>query len=158
MKRSSLVLIVLTGLSWAQQPLTAMGANATFTDLERKLATAMQEKNPAAINELTADDYVVRTPEAPTEPVGRDTWESADLPNFDVKDFRITKMAVRIYSENTAVVSEKYAQTATQNGQDRSGDFWVIDVWAKHDGKWKLSERYISPMLKGPADLKLSKH
>ena len=36
-------------------------------------------------------------------------------------------------------------QKASRDGQDRSGDFYVVDVWQRRVGQWKAIARYSSP-------------
>ena len=31
-------------------------------------------------------------------------------------------------------------------GQDRSGDFYVVDIWNKRSDRWQLIARYSSPI------------
>lgn len=34
------------------------------------------------------------------------------------------------------------AQKADVGGQDRSGEFFIVDIWSHRDGKWMVSARY----------------
>jgi ketosteroid isomerase-like protein len=117
---------------------------AVFDDLERKLMTAVQKKDKAALSDLTSEDFELRRSSAPAEPDPRDAWIANELPTYELVDFRVSQMAVHLYGEDTAVVSMNYWQSATVNGKDRSGDFFVVDVWTKHENGWKLSVRYVS--------------
>jgi ketosteroid isomerase-like protein len=126
-----------------------------FDDLEHKLMTAVEKKDKAALTDLTTEDFELRRSSAPAEPDPRDAWIADELPTYELRDFRNTEMAVHLYGEDTAVVSLNYWQNATVNGKDRSGDFFVVDVWTKQDNAWKLSVRYVAPAER-PASKKIT--
>jgi len=39
-----------------------------------------------------------------------------------------------------------HTQQATFDGRDRSGDFYVVDIWKKRGDSWQIIARYSSPM------------
>jgi hypothetical protein len=54
--------------------------------------------------------------------------------------------AARKLSEDLAVVSWLLTQRAASEGRDRSGDFYVVDIWKKNRDRWQMIARYSSPM------------
>ncbi|HMI56349.1 MAG TPA: hypothetical protein VK494_09190, partial [Gemmatimonadaceae bacterium] len=48
-------------------------------------------------------------------------------------------------ADDLAVVSFVLSQKASFAGRDRSGDFYVVDVWKKGGGRWRMIARYSSP-------------
>ena len=119
---------------------------AIFDDLEQQLMAAVQKKDKVKLTELATDDFELRRASDPATPEPRDAWIANDLPTYELKDFRFTKMAVHLFNEDTAVVSMNYWQNATMHGKDGSGDYFLVDVWTKHNNNWKLSVRYVSPI------------
>lgn len=119
---------------------------AIFDDMERKLMTAIEKKDKAALDDLVAEDFEARRSSAPDTPEPRDQWLANQLPNGVVADFQISRMAVHLFHDDTAVVSMNYwqAQKAV------SEDFFIVDVWTKHGDQWKLSVRYVSPAKLNP--------
>lgn len=117
---------------------------AVFGDLESKLMAAVEKKDAAALTQLATEDFELRRASAPSQPVPRDQWIAQELPTYELHNFRISQMAVHLYSD-VAVVSMNYWQSATVNGKDRTGDFFIVDLWTKNDNDWKLSVRYVSP-------------
>jgi ketosteroid isomerase-like protein len=45
---------------------------------------------------------------------------------------------------DTGIVKTRVKITYTFNGQDRSGDYMVTDVWIKRDGRWQVATRHSS--------------
>ncbi len=129
-----------------------------FGGLERKMANAIQQKDTETLNAMVTDDCEIRTSDAPLDPEGCAEWLANELPNYELKSYRIGKMAVRLFGDKTAVVSMKYSETAKENGRDLSGDSFLVDVWTKSADGWKFAVRYLTPVPKGdepPADIKL---
>jgi hypothetical protein len=38
------------------------------------------------------------------------------------------------------------SQKATFDGRDRSGDFYVVDIWRKSATNWRIIARYSTPL------------
>lgn len=127
---------------------------AIFDDLERQLMTAVQQKDKTKLAELAADDFALRRASDPATPEPRDAWIANELPTYELKDFRFTKMAVHLFNDATAVVSMNYWQNATMHGKSGSGDYFLVDVWTKQDNAWRLAVRYVSPIASNPHTLK----
>ena len=53
--------------------------------------------------------------------------------------------AARKLTNDLAVVSLLLTQKATFAGRDRSGDFYVVDIWRKTAGNWQIIARYSTP-------------
>jgi Calcium/calmodulin dependent protein kinase II association domain len=56
--------------------------------------------------------------------------------------------AARRLADDVAVVSLVLTQKATRDGIDRSGEFYVVDIWKKRLDRWQIVARYSSPMAK----------
>jgi hypothetical protein len=54
--------------------------------------------------------------------------------------------AARKLADDFAALSFLLTQKAIRDGQDRSGDFYVLDVWRKRGDRWQLIARYSSPL------------
>jgi len=46
--------------------------------------------------------------------------------------------AARKLADNLAVVSLLLTQKATDEGRDRSGDFYLVDIWKKSGDQWQI--------------------
>ncbi len=49
-------------------------------------------------------------------------------------------------TDDFAVISFLLTQKATREGSDRSGQFYVVDVWRQRSGNSLLIARYSSPL------------
>jgi ketosteroid isomerase-like protein len=115
-----------------------------FLTLETRLSTAAKAKDMAAIDELLAKDFtftVFVEGQAP-EVLNRNEWFKAAA-HYTLTGFAIRHVAARVFG-NVAVVRLQPIRIATLGASvDRSGEFAIVDVWTKADGKWKLSTRHL---------------
>ena len=118
-----------------------------FTDLENTFARAYQEKNTALLEQILDPEYALTVSARPSDPVPRADW-LALIPKYNVQHFEIRGVQVRCLrtalsgSCELAAVSSINKQMADVGGQDRSGEFFIVDIWAHREGKWKVSARY----------------
>jgi hypothetical protein len=119
---------------------------ATFSNLENTFARAYQEKDFTALKALLAPDYTLTVSARPGNPVTRPQW-LALLPNYNVRSFAIHDVQVRCLHMSgvkcdLAAVSSVNKQQADVGGQDRSGEFFIVDIWANHKSHWVVLSRY----------------
>ena len=65
---------------------------------------------------------------------------------YKIESFNEHYYAARKLTDNLAVVSLLLTQKATRDGGDRSGDFYLVDVWKKTGDNWQLIARYSTPV------------
>ena len=92
------------------------------------------------LENILAPDFRLLTSELWVMP--REQW-LANIPNYICEEFEYRQQEVREYG-NTAIVQSFTSQKANFNGQDRSGDFLITDVWVKHTDSWKVVHRHTS--------------
>ena len=120
---------------------------ATFTTLENTLARGYQEKNISVLEALLAPEYTLTVSARPSDPIPRSEW-LALLPKYNVRRFEIRGIQVRCFQIardgrcELAGVSSINKQDADVGGQDRSGEFFILDIWAQRGGKWMVLSRY----------------
>ena len=118
-----------------------------FTDLENTFARAYQGKNTALLEQILDPEYTLTLSARPGDPLSRADW-LALIPKYNVQHFEIRGVQVRCLrvtpsgSCELAAVSSINKQKAAVGGQDRSGEFFIVDIWANREGKWKVSARY----------------
>src|SRR5262245_12702242 len=121
-----------------------MDTLALFQQLETRWADAIQRQDQKQLDEIfLAPDYALRISDDPARKIARADW-LATMPTSTSRSFSIRDLQVRSFGE-VAVVSHVLAQQADVNGVDRSGDFFVVDVWSRMGNDWKVSARYSSP-------------
>lgn len=115
-----------------------------FQELEQRWAEAIKRKDTKALeSDFLADDYALRIADDPSRQITRAAWLST-LAFYNTRTFAISNLEVRDFGDS-AVVSLSLRQDADVNGVDRSGQFFIVDVWTLREGKWKVSARYSSP-------------
>lgn len=110
---------------------------------ERAWADALVRRDSAALERLLAPEYVLIVSAAPERPVSRSTWLAQALGPYVIRSFRFERPYVRAQG-NVVVVSGHATQEASVNGADRSGTFFLTDVWTWREGRWQVLTRYSS--------------
>lgn len=95
------------------------------------------------LERILDEDFTLVLSTAPEQPVGRQAWLDLAFNGYVCQRFAYSHMAVRILGD-TAVVSSLYDQRASVRGIDRSGQFFLVDVWQRREGSWKVVCRYSS--------------
>jgi hypothetical protein len=70
---------------------------------------------------------------------------------YKIRSFAINGLSVRILG-TYAVVNFLYEQQANFSGHDLSGKFFIVDLWQKSSGQWKLAARYSAGPGVGPQE------
>ena len=97
-----------------------------------------------ALESLMAPDFALIVSAMPGGQMERATW-LATCERYRCTDFRYDGVQVRQLSDETAVMSAVAEQKATLAGVDRSGKFWLTDVWRRNDvEQWQVCARYSS--------------
>lgn len=118
-----------------------------FVERENSFARAYQSKDIKLLEQLLAPEYALTVSARPGNPMPRADW-LALIPKYNVQTFEIRGVQARCLREATpgrcelAAVSSINAQKADVGGQDRSGEFFIVDIWSYRDGKWMVSARY----------------
>lgn len=97
----------------------------------------------SALEEILAPEFALIVSGRPRELFPRDAWLQAALGGYTATAFRYRDMQVRVFTD-VAVVSSIGEQQATAFGQDRSGTFFLTDVWCRRNGTWQVIARYSS--------------
>ena len=63
-----------------------------------------------------------------------------------MESFEERHQAARKLTNDLVVVSLLLSQKATFTGLDRSGDFYVVDIWRQTAGNWQIIARYSTPL------------
>lgn len=135
----------VVGLSASQTAEETKDLVALFTTLENTFARGYQEKDIPLLEGLLAPEYALTVSARPDAPYSRAEWLSM-IPNYNVRRFEIRGVQVRCLQQapdcTLAAVSSINTQQADVGGQDRSGEFFIIDIWARRNGRWLVVSRY----------------
>lgn len=144
MRRLVLGLAFLPMAVLAQEPRSLV---EQFTELENAFARGYREKDVAFLEQLLAQEYALTVSARPSDPISRSEWLSL-IPSYNVTSFEIRGVQVRCLRESEpgsceiAAVSSVNKQVASVGGQDRSGEFFIVDIWARRNGRWVVTSRY----------------
>jgi hypothetical protein len=117
---------------------------AIIADRSNRWMQAWVEQDRATLEDSLASDFALIVSANPTQLFPRDRW----LATCDVylcSSFAYRDVAVRELAGGLAVMSSIADQQASLNGVDRSGAFFLTDVWRlEGDGQWRVCARYSS--------------
>ena len=96
------------------------------------------------MGEIVAPEFTLRTSDAPDRSLSRAQW-GQPAGGYRIDSLKEQHHAARRLTNDLAVVTFVLTQKATRQGEDRSGDFYVVDIWKQRDAGWQLIARYSSP-------------
>lgn len=132
------LVLSLSVLSFAKSDKKAKGNGGVedqIEQLEKQRAEAVVKGDTAALDKMTADDYVLTDVNGKT----RTKAEMLDaIKNGGIKlsDNKIEDVKVHVYG-NTAVVTGRSTPTGSIDGQDLNGTVRFTRVYVKRDGRWQ---------------------
>jgi ketosteroid isomerase-like protein len=120
-------------------------AEEEFIALEQAWMGAIQRKDLATLDRILGPEYSYTAS-------GQGRWSRQrwieTVAVYDIETFTILDIDVRLYGD-VAVVLPHFRQTALVNGEPRSGDFLITDVWSRRDGAWQVVARSSIRMAEG---------
>lgn len=156
-------ILAVAFISAAQEPLkppltpriiTATRQVSLFSGLENDMLQNVTSKKQSAIESMLTDDCQIYQPDA--DPLDGPDWlQSVMAKDLNLKSFMLRQVSV-IDLGDSAVVNYTRVQEATYKSKPANGEFFVVDLWKKDGGSWKLASRYVSKvsstatMPKGP--------
>ena len=122
-----------------------------LTDLLRQLEQELDDaalhgfKDRRTMERLVSPEFTQRVSDAPDRSLPRALWGQPSG-TYKIEFIEGRHHAARKLAEDLAAVSLLLTQKASREGQDRSGDFYVVDIWRKHGDGWQMIARYSSPI------------
>jgi ketosteroid isomerase-like protein len=125
--------------------------NSSRPDVERiirglqdRWMQAWRERDRETLEQLLAPDFALVVSARPSQSVPRAAWLPAALSGYSCDAFEYRDMQMRDFGD-FVVVSSIGVQRATAFGVDRSGEFFLTDLWRpRTDGTWQVFARYSS--------------
>ncbi len=140
---SALVVFRPAGADAEQAMATTTGAEPELKRLSVAWMQAWKDRDRATLERLLAEDFVLVLSASTERPVDRAHWLEMALGGYTCESFEYKSQNVRLLGD-TAIVASVYTQKASVAGQDRSGDFFLTDVWQQRGGRWQVVARYSS--------------
>jgi hypothetical protein len=115
--------------------------------LEQELGEAALHgfRDTKTMKRLVGSEYTLRVADDPERTVLRSQWGQPSS-KYKIESFEERHHAARKFADNLAAVSLILTQKASLNGRDRSGDFYLVDIWKKNGDQWQLIARYSCPV------------
>lgn len=131
---------------------------ATIEELSTRWMQAWIDLDYGILEPLMAPDFALVVSAMPTKRMERAAW-LATCARYRCTDFRYHDVQVRALGEDLAVMSAIAEQQAELDGVDRSGRFWLTDIWRREaDGQWRVCARYSSfPEAEGQSSVALDR-
>jgi ketosteroid isomerase-like protein len=112
--------------------------------LQEAWMAAWMANDRATLERLLAPDFALVVSARPEARVDRAAWLRTAGTEYTCEAFAYDGMQVRDFGD-VVLVSSLATQRATAFGQDRSGTFFLTDVWRiAADGAWQVIARYSS--------------
>jgi hypothetical protein len=117
---------------------------AEITVLQEAWMRAWIANDRAVLERTLAPEFALVVSARPEARVDRAAWLRTAGGDYTCESFRYDAMQVRDFGEVIAV-SSLATQRATAFGEDRSGTFFLTDIWRPGvDGAWQVIARYSS--------------
>jgi ketosteroid isomerase-like protein len=113
-------------------------------ELQDQWMAAWRDKDSATLERILAPEFALVISASPTQSFPRAAWLRTAGSGYECTEFSYRDMQVRDFGD-VVIVSSLFRVRATAFGVDRSGDFFLTDVWRPGaDGAWQVIARYSS--------------
>jgi hypothetical protein len=117
---------------------------ASVEQRSRRWMQAWVKQDRAALEDSLAPDFALVVSAMPEQRMERDRW-LATCDRYVATRFAYRGVQVRELAPGLAVMSAIGEQQASMGDADRSGAFFLTDVWQlQPDGQWRVCARYSS--------------
>jgi hypothetical protein len=106
---------------------------------------AWQDQDRATLEELLAPDYSLVVASAPHYHFDRDDWIDLATGSYRCSRFAYDHVQFRRLGPDIVAMSAIADFDSTLGKRDRSGRFFVIDLWKRGGSGWQVCARYSSP-------------
>jgi len=119
--------------------------NKQFLDLENKLMGAAQLRNAQSLEQLVSSRFGFslmiegREPEVLT----RSEWLRLTNVHSRLEGYELRSVAAGAFGDQ-AMVRAQVVRKGSVGSKDLSGEYVLVDLWAKEDGAWKIRYRVVA--------------
>jgi hypothetical protein len=111
-------------------------------DTSRRWMQAWMDQDREVLDSILAPDYALVISTIPTVPFERPAWLETAVGAYVCTRFVYDGVHMRRVADDLIIMSAIADFDATIGGIDRSGRYWVTDVWRRSDDGWKICARY----------------
>jgi hypothetical protein len=113
-------------------------------EISRRWMQAWIDQDRATLDSLLTDDYSLIVSTVPTLPFPRGNWLNTAVGPYVCTRYDYEGASFRKISDDVVIMSSVADFDATIEEVDRSGRYFVTDVWRREGGTWKIAQRYSS--------------
>jgi ketosteroid isomerase-like protein len=117
-----------------------------FINLEQDWMTAVAGHDEEALKRFMSDDFTLTSAYSGGDLITRDQFIK-NVQSVKQNEITFSDARVGIYGD-VAVLKARVKDNYSMNGEDRSGDYLITDVWVKHNGQWQVVTRHSSLPMK----------
>jgi len=117
-----------------------------FLTLEEDWMKAVARKDKDALNRFMADEFTLTSAYSTGDIITRDEFLK-NIQAVKQNELSFYNATVGIYGD-VAILKARIKDSYTMNGEDRSGDYLITDVWVKREGRWQIVTRHSSLPMK----------
>jgi uncharacterized protein DUF4440 len=144
----TLTLVAVLIAAVAQAPPSSADVDAItkqFLDLETRLLGAVQLKNTQTIEELVSPRFGFSLMIEGREPevMNRSEWLKLTSTQSQLEGFELRSVAAGSVGDH-AIVRAQAVRRGTVGSRDASGEYVLVDLWAKEDGVWRIRYRVVA--------------
>ena len=124
-----------------------MEQDHAFADVKRRSLRWMNgwiAQDRAAIEPFMADDYALIVSTVPELSFERENWLQTAVSSYVCTRFAYENIQFRRVADDMIVMSSIADFDAKMAGIDRSGRYFVTDLWRREHSNWKVCLRYSS--------------
>lgn len=98
----------------------------------------------ATLEDLLAPDFALTVSATPAQQLNRADWLATACTRYKATEFRFRDVQVRDVGGGIAIMSSVAEFAAEIDGIPRNGPLFIVDVWRRLDGRWRVCARYSS--------------
>jgi ketosteroid isomerase-like protein len=117
-----------------------------FLTLEEDWMKAVARGDQDGLNRLMAGEFTLTSAYSTGDLITRDEFLK-NIQSVKQRELIFYNATVGIYGD-VAILKARIKDNYTMNGEDRSGDYLITDVWVKRDGRWQIVTRHSSLPMK----------
>jgi len=106
---------------------------------------AWVDQDKAVLDSILAPDYSLVIATMPECRFEREDWLATAVGPYSCTRFTYDQVQIKRLSEDLIVMSAIADMDAAMGGHDRSGRFFVTDIWRRSDEEWRVCARFSSP-------------
>lgn len=121
-----------------------MDVGVEVRDAADRWMQAWVRADAATLEDSLAPDFALIVSATPAQQLDRAAWLATACTRYRASEFQYRDVQVRDLGGGLAVMSSVAEFTAEIDGVPRNGPLFLVDVWRRAEGRWRVCARYSS--------------